>query len=128
MGSPPRAYCTARRRRLRTGARAATDSDTLLATVNQWERLRAFISHGVWALDLDQLSPRARLGVRLLRFVVVVAWDYQRSALGLRSGALVYSTLLSIVPLLAVAFSVLKAFGVHHQLAQIGRASCRERV
>src|SRR5262249_47006088 len=94
---------------------AAADSHTLLA-VSHWERLRAFISHGLWALDLDRRSW-ARLGLRLLRFVVVLAWDYQRSALGLRSGALVYSTLLSVVPLLAVAFSVLKAFGVHHQLA-----------
>jgi membrane protein len=92
------------------------DSATLLA-VGHWERLHAFLRHGLWALDLDRLSPRTRLAVRLLQFVVVLARDYQRSALGLRAAALVYSTLLSLVPLLAVAFSVLKAFGVHQQLA-----------
>lgn len=36
-----------------------------------------------------------------------------------RAKALVYTTLLSIVPLLAVSFSVLKAFGVHNQLRPI---------
>src|SRR5262245_51693954 len=75
MGSPPRAYCTARRRRLRTGAARSRNSDTLLA-VSHWERLRTFMRDGLWALDLDRRSPRARLGVRLLRFVVVLAWDY----------------------------------------------------
>ncbi|MFQ6024184.1 MAG: YhjD/YihY/BrkB family envelope integrity protein [Acidiferrobacterales bacterium] len=36
--------------------------------------------------------------------------------LSLRAMSLVYTTMLSLVPLLAVTFSVLKAFGVHNQL------------
>ena len=35
--------------------------------------------------------------------------------LTLQAMSLVYTTLLSLVPLLAVSFSVLKSFGVHHQ-------------
>ena len=36
--------------------------------------------------------------------------------LTLRAMSLVYTTLLSLVPLLALSFSMLKAFGIHNQL------------
>ncbi len=42
--------------------------------------------------------------------------DLTQDELNLRAMGLVYTTLLSLVPLLAVSFSVLKAFGVHNQL------------
>lgn len=42
--------------------------------------------------------------------------DIYKGQLNLYAMGLVYTTLLSIVPVLAVSFSVLKAFGVHNQL------------
>lgn len=42
--------------------------------------------------------------------------DIYKGHLNLYAMSLVYTTLLSIVPVLAVSFSVLKAFGVHNQL------------
>ena len=41
----------------------------------------------------------------------VTVWDVDLSAV-----PLVYTTLLSLVPLLAISFSVLKGFGVHNEL------------
>ncbi len=52
--------------------------------------------------------------------VVGLVWDIARSftqqELQMRAQALAYNTLLSLVPLLAVSFSILKGFGVHHKL------------
>lgn len=51
-----------------------------------------------------------------------VAWfsalrrEYDEGGLALHATSLVYTSLLSLAPLLAVSFSVLKAFGVHNQL------------
>lgn len=42
--------------------------------------------------------------------------DVTEDGLDLRATSLVYTTLLSLTPLLAVSFSVLKAFGAHNQL------------
>lgn len=42
--------------------------------------------------------------------------DMQQGEITLRATGLVYSTLLSLVPLLALSFSVLKGFGVHNQM------------
>jgi membrane protein len=55
--------------------------------------------------------------VRLTRLALVLTRDVVSGQLTLRSMSLVYTTLLSIVPLLALSFSVLKAFGVHNQVA-----------
>jgi membrane protein len=52
-----------------------------------------------------------------MRLLLVLTRDMLSGQLTLRAMSLVYTTLLSIVPLLALSFSVLKAFGVHNQIA-----------
>ncbi len=58
----------------------------------------------------------SRRSVRVVRTVLVLARDLAFGQLTLRAMGLVYTTLLSIVPLLALSFSVLKAFGVYNQI------------
>jgi membrane protein len=53
---------------------------------------------------------------RVLRVFYVVIRDLLDGQLTLRAMSLVYTTLLALVPLLAVSFSVLKGFGVHNQI------------
>jgi len=53
---------------------------------------------------------------RAVRMMVVLARDVSQGQLTLRAMSLVYTTLMSIVPLLALSFSVLKAFGVYNQI------------
>ncbi|MGE3926042.1 MAG: YhjD/YihY/BrkB family envelope integrity protein [Lautropia sp.] len=53
---------------------------------------------------------------RVVGIVLVIIRDLAFGQLTLRAMSLVYTTLLSIVPLLALSFSVLKAFGVHNQI------------
>jgi len=54
--------------------------------------------------------------LRLLRMILILGRDLAFGQLTLRAMSLVYTTLLSIVPLLALSFSVLKAFGVTNQI------------
>lgn len=51
-----------------------------------------------------------------LRTVFILTRDLVGGQLTLRAMSLVGTTLLSIVPLLALSFSVLKAFGVYNQI------------
>ncbi len=51
-----------------------------------------------------------------LRIAYAIFRDLAAGQLTLRAMSLVYTTLLSLVPLLAVSFSVLKGFGVHNQI------------
>jgi membrane protein len=50
------------------------------------------------------------------RWTAALRREYDEGGLALRATSLVYTSLLSLAPLLAVSFSVLKAFGVHNQL------------
>jgi len=74
------------------------------------------IDRAIWAprhAPLPAWKARARDGVRL---VIVLFRDLFAGNLTLWTMSLVYTTLLSMVPLLALSFSVLKAFGVHNQV------------
>jgi membrane protein len=87
--------------------------------ISHWTRASRFLGHDVWMVDLATLTPAGRLKIRLLRLAVVVAWEFRHGVLNLRAMGLVYTTLLSLVPFIAVAVSVLKAFGVHYQLEPV---------
>lgn len=69
--------------------------------------------------QIQHTPPRnllERLRITTLRITYGVLRDLFEGQLTLRAMSLVYTTLLSLVPLLAVSFSVLKAFGVHNQV------------
>ena len=75
-------------------------------------RLNAF----VWDDDLRDLAGLQKLLVFVLRILHMLLRELMGGQLNLRAMSLVYTTLLSIVPLLAVSFSVLKGFGVHNKI------------
>lgn len=80
------------------------------------KQAKSYFYETVWDTDLTSLPVwRARLTF-LLRLVHAVTRDLAEGQITLRAMSLVYTTLLSLVPLLAVSFSVLKAFGVHNQI------------
>ena len=71
----------------------------------------------VWGVHEEQPRPLWKTrGLRVVRTVLILARDLADGQLTLRAMSLVYTTLLSIVPLLALSFSVLKAFGVYNQM------------
>ncbi len=82
-------------------------------------RLGTSFIHAIWGVELSSLPRwRAKL-IRLLRGVYTLARDLAEGQLTLHATSLVYTTLLSLVPLLAVSFSVLKAFGVHNKIQPV---------
>ena len=59
------------------------------------------------------------LALRLLRYPYAILRDLSRGHVNLYAMGLVYATLLSLVPLIAFAFAILKAFGAHRELEPI---------
>ncbi len=70
----------------------------------------------LWKGRPDALGPGRRLLLWAGRLASALLRDLARGGLNLHAMSLVYTTLLSLVPLLALSFSVLKGFGVHNQL------------
>lgn len=70
----------------------------------------------LWISDINRFPLWKRRLIRAVQISYLVYRDVTSGLLPLRAMSLVYTTLLSLVPLLAVSFSVLKGFGVHNQL------------
>jgi membrane protein len=82
-------------------------------------RIEQFLKHDLWVIDVDSLHGLQRVGVQLLRLVWAAATEFSNRLLDARAAGLVYTTLLSFVPFLAVTFSVLKSFGVHQMIEPV---------
>jgi len=70
----------------------------------------------VWGVRLYRYGLPGRILAGVLRNLYAVLRDIISGQLTLRSMSLVYTTLLSVVPLIAFSFSVLKGLGVHRDL------------
>jgi membrane protein len=66
-----------------------------------------------YSADAGPLSANKAAALKYARFIYFIVKQYTDGDLTLRATSLVYTTLLSIVPFIAVTFSVLKGFGVH---------------
>ncbi len=76
------------------------------------KKVTNFLTKDIWHLDTSTLNRPSAALVYILKLFYATGRGYTENELGLRSMGLVYSTLLSIVPLLAFSASILKAFGV----------------
>lgn len=83
--------------------------ELLAARLERWlfEPPDSLIGKPVWLLT------------RILRYPYALIRDVMRGDLTLRAMSLIYTTLLSIVPLIALSFSVLKGLGFHRQLEPV---------
>jgi len=70
----------------------------------------------IWRERSRESAALIRYSIWFLRLMYVLGRDLIEGQLALRASSLSYTTLLSLVPLLAVSFSVLHAFGVYNML------------
>lgn len=80
------------------------------------QSLKEKINDLVWKADINAMPWWQAWVLGSIRFLHIMIIDFMDGQLNLRAMSLVFTTILSIVPLIAVSFSVMKAFGVHNQL------------
>jgi membrane protein len=79
--------------------------------------LRIRLDKLIWSNTLEErFGILGRVVSVVLRYVFALVRDIVQGQLTLRSMSLVYTTLLSVVPLIAFSFSVLKGLGIHNEL------------
>ena len=77
---------------------------------NLVETIERFLRETIW-LERRGSRKAVRFGIRTLRVVFLVGKGFYDDKCFLRASGLAFTTVLSLVPLLAFAFSVLKGFG-----------------
>lgn len=80
------------------------------------ERLARYLAHDLWRVNLADQPKWRRLLLRQLQFWTLVGREFVADRCLLHATALAFTTLLSLIPLLALMFAVLKSFGVQNRL------------
>lgn len=80
------------------------------------EKTRTFVQTGVWRIPSRHLPPRKSFLIRQLRILLLASRRFRDDRCHLRASALTFYTLLSIVPILAMAFGIAKGFGFEAML------------
>lgn len=81
-------------------------------------RAEAFLREGLWRLELEPRTWAAR-ATSLLQLAVMIAQGFVRDRLLLRASALAYFSVLSVVPLLAIAVALVGSLGVGGEVARL---------
>jgi membrane protein len=85
---------------------------------SRWERALQFLNRDLWRPE--ETARRGFAWARgALQIAVLVTQEFVRNQLLLRASALTYYSMLSLIPLLAIALSLVGALGVRENLAQI---------
>ena len=79
-------------------------------------KIYRFITLDMWLLSRDQLSVPRRWFVATCRVIYMTISTYVREGVGGLASSLCYSTVLSIVPMLAVIVGIAKGFGLQNDV------------
>ncbi len=74
-------------------------------------RIMRFFKYDIWNMQLAQISATRAFLLKFVRIVVLSIRGFDEDKCALRASALTFYTMLSIVPVLAMAFGVAKGFG-----------------
>src|SRR5688500_7791595 len=80
------------------------------------EKVRALLIDPFLEAELTELTRFKKFVRSSLKIAMMVGRDFIQNLVKLQAMALAFKTLLSLAPLLAVVFSLLKAFGVHNRM------------
>lgn len=87
------------------------------------EKWVTFLTADIWRVRIRDLPWTRSLVIRPLRILVLALRGFDENKCGFRASALTYYSMLSIVPILALAFGIAKGFGLDQRLRELIRAS-----
>ncbi len=75
-----------------------------------------FVRTGIWRIRLKDLAHTRRFLIKYLRVFIIALKDFIDDKCPLRASALTFYSLLSVVPVVAMAFAIAKGFGFQQKL------------
>lgn len=80
--------------------------------LNQIKRVNVMI----WQTPFSEISKGKTFLIKQLRIIMIAARGYSANKVQLRASALTYYSLLSVIPVVAIAFAIAKGFGLDQNL------------
>ena len=83
-----------------------------------WQKTKQFLLHDVWVSELSSLTGIKALVTRLLRIGQLVVKGFRDDNLTVQASALTLTSLISLVPMLAIALSLLRGLGAGDEFVE----------
>ena len=78
---------------------------------NKIRNIQKFLTEGIWRITEDEITPIRSLLYSCIKVVILSVKQFLNDRIQVRASALTYSTLLSIIPILALLFAIARGFG-----------------
>ena len=75
------------------------------------EKWKAFFQKELWIADEEKYPTLLRNVIKIIRIITFSTEQFNNNRIVVRASALTYSTLLSIIPILAILFAIARGFG-----------------
>lgn len=82
------------------------------------KKTRDFIKHDIWRIRRTKLPPGKSFFLNLLRVLILSIRSFDEDKCALHASALTFYTMISIVPVAAMAFGIAKGFGFEKMLVE----------
>ena len=77
------------------------------------------MNDAIWNTSLSEISKRKSFILKQMRIIVLAARGFSNDKVNLRASALTFYSLLSVIPVAAIAFAIAKGFGLDQNLKQM---------
>ena len=79
-------------------------------------KMLQFAEHDLWRIRLSELKGRKLFLIKLARIIILSVRGFTKDKCSFRASALTFYTLLSIIPIFAMAFGIAKGFGLENAI------------
>ena len=70
-----------------------------------------FIRHGLWRTTTEELDKGSKLGIQILKTLVISARGFSENDLSMRANSLTYSFMFAVVPIFSLFLAITRGFG-----------------
>src|SRR6185503_1757466 len=91
----------------------------IVFAMKQLEKLIRFLHIDIWRIPTRKLHSRHSFWITQLRTLLLALRGFDEDKCQLRASALTFYSLLSIVPIVAMAFGIAKGFGFQNGLEEV---------
>jgi membrane protein len=91
--------------------------------IDKYNAAKDFVFKDIWRADMDNMSNRKRNAFNILKILIIAVRGFIENGCAVRASALTYFTLLSSVPVVALAFALAKGFGLENIVTDLIRDS-----
>ena len=85
----------------------------------KYNEARHFVTKGIWKQDTTTLGKHKHRLYEILKIIIIAVKGFTENRCSVNASALTFFTLLSIVPVIALAFAISKGFGLDNLLERV---------